>query len=48
MSILQLQDVYFSYKNKYQTNEVLKGLTAEFSEGKIYALTGKSGSGGIV
>ena len=45
MSILQLQDVYFSYKNKYQTNEVLKGLTAEFSEGKIYALTGKSGSG---
>ncbi len=45
MSILQLKDVTFSYENKYQKNEVLKGISAEFEQGKVYALIGKSGSG---
>lgn len=45
MSILQLKDVTFSYENKYQKNEVLKGISVEFQQGKVYALIGKSGSG---
>ncbi|MBD5554896.1 MAG: ABC transporter ATP-binding protein [Roseburia sp.] len=45
MSILQLRDVRYSYENKYQKNEVLRGISAEFEQGKVYALIGKSGSG---
>lgn len=45
MSILQLKDVIFTYENKYQKNEVLKGISADFEQGKAYALIGKSGSG---
>ena len=45
MSILEVKDVKFSYRNKYQTTDVLKGVTCSFDEGKLYALIGKSGSG---
>lgn len=45
MSILQLRDVRFRYENQYQKNEVLKGINAEFQQGRVYALIGKSGSG---
>ena len=45
MSILRLENVTYSYENKYQKNQVLKGIFAEFERGKIYALIGKSGSG---
>ena len=45
MSILRLENVTYSYENKYQKNQVLKGISAEFERGKIYALIGKSGSG---
>ena len=45
MSILQLENVTYSYENKYQKNQVLRGISAEFEQGKIYALIGKSGSG---
>ncbi len=45
MSILQLENVTYSYENKYQKNQVLKGISAEFERGKIYALIGKPGSG---
>lgn len=45
MSILRLQDVRYSYENKYRKNEVLRGISAEFEQGKVYAIIGKSGSG---
>ena len=45
MAILEVKDVYFKYESKYQTNEVLKGVSCAFEEGQFYALTGKSGSG---
>lgn len=43
MSVLQLQDVSYSYKgNKKQ---ILSSLNLEFQTGKLYAITGKSGAG---
>ena len=45
MSILNVRDVVFRYESKYQTTEVLKGVSCDFEEGKFYALIGKSGSG---
>jgi len=45
MSILDVRDVTFRYESKYQTVEVLKGVTYSFEEGRFYALVGKSGSG---
>lgn len=45
MSILECKNVTYSYEDKYQKQEVLKGVDAVFDEGKIYALVGKSGSG---
>ena len=45
MAILNVRDVMFRYESKYQTTEVLKGVSFAFSEGRFYALVGKSGSG---
>ena len=45
MAILHVRDVVFRYESKYQTTEVLKGVSCDFEEGKFYALVGKSGSG---
>ena len=45
MSIIEVKDVYYKYESKYQTTEVLKGISCSFEEGKFYALVGKSGSG---
>ena len=45
MSLLEIRDVTFSYRSRYQTNQVLNGVTCEFEAGKVYALVGKSGSG---
>ena len=45
MAILEVRDVKYSYKNKYRTTEVLRGVNCSFEEGKLYALIGKSGSG---
>lgn len=45
MSLLEIRDVSFSYRSRYQTNQVLNGVTCEFEAGKVYALVGKSGSG---
>lgn len=43
MSILKLSDVSYKYDS---TNKIiLKGVTAEFDSGKLYAIMGKSGSG---
>lgn len=43
--ILQLINTKFTYKNKYQTVEAVKGISADFEQGKVYAIIGKSGSG---
>ena len=45
MAILQVRDVVFRYESKYQTTEVLKGVSCDFEEGRFYAIVGKSGSG---
>lgn len=45
MAILEVRDVTFRYESKYQTTDVLRGVTCGFEEGKLYALVGKSGSG---
>lgn len=42
MSVLQLKDVEYFYSNGVK---VLRGVNAEFSAGKVYAIAGKSGSG---
>lgn len=45
MAILDIRDVVFRYESKYQTTEVLRGVSCAFEEGRFYALVGKSGSG---
>ena len=45
MAILNVRDVVFRYESKYQTTEVLKGVSCDFEEGRFYAIVGKSGSG---
>ena len=45
MAILNVCDVVFRYESKYQTTEVLKGVSCDFEEGRFYAIVGKSGSG---
>ncbi len=45
MSMLEVTDVDYYYRNKYQTNHVLKKVSCSFDPGKIYAITGRSGSG---
>ena len=42
---LELKDVHFSYHSKWQTTEVLKGVTCGFERGKVYGIVGKSGCG---
>ena len=45
MSVLELKNVCYSYKNQYQEVEALKGIDFTFDTGKIYAIVGTSGSG---
>ena len=45
MSNLVAQNLYYTYRNKAQQNEVLKGINICFKPGKMYAIVGKSGSG---
>ena len=45
MAILEVKNVRFRYDSKYQSVEVLKGISCAFEAGKFYALIGKSGSG---
>ena len=45
MEIIKIQNVKFSYKNKYQVVEALKGVSCTFETGKVYAIYGESGSG---
>lgn len=45
MEIIKIQNVKFSYKNKYQVVEALKDVSCTFETGKVYAIYGESGSG---
>lgn len=45
MDILSLQNVVYTYRNKYQTVYAVNNVTYNFESGKIYAIVGKSGSG---
>jgi putative ABC transport system ATP-binding protein len=45
MAILEVKDVSFQYRNKYQTVNALNGVNCAFGEGRLYAIVGKSGSG---
>lgn len=43
--ILRLDQVSYQYRNKYQAVEAVRQVSADFHEGKMYAIIGKSGSG---
>lgn len=43
--ILKLDNVCYQYRNKYNAVDAVKEVSAEFYEGKMYAIIGKSGSG---
>lgn len=45
MALIEARNVRFRYDEKYQSVEVLKGVSCAFEEGNFYALIGKSGSG---
>lgn len=45
MSILEMKNVSYIYKSKYQSVEAVKNVSFSFEQGKVYAIIGKSGSG---
>lgn len=45
MSMLELQDVRYTYHTKAQAVEALRGVSAVFEPAKLYAVVGSSGSG---
>ena len=45
MNTLKVEDVSYSYVNASGEQQVLKNVSAEFKEGKMYAIVGESGSG---
>lgn len=45
MSLLQLNNVSYTYKNRYQSVDAVKSVNADFERGKFYVIIGKSGSG---
>jgi putative ABC transport system ATP-binding protein len=45
MAILELKDVSYSYKSKYQQIDAVKQVNCNFEQGKVYGIVGKSGSG---
>ena len=45
MELLNVNQVSFSYQNKYQTVQAVKNVSCAFEAGKTYAIVGKSGSG---
>ena len=45
MTALTVNDVYYEYRNAYQTVKAVNGVTCQFEQGKVYAITGASGSG---
>ena len=45
MKCLQVNEVVYTYQNKYQTVQALRGVSADFVQGQMYAIIGSSGSG---
>lgn len=45
MERIKAESVSYSYQNKYQTVEAVKNVSCTFESGKLYAITGESGSG---
>ncbi len=45
MERIKAESVSYSYQNKYQTVEAVKEVSCTFESGKLYAVTGESGSG---
>ena len=45
MEIMKVEDVRYTYQNKYQTVHALDGVSYKFEPGKFYAVVGRSGSG---
>jgi putative ABC transport system ATP-binding protein len=45
MEILEIKNVYYIYKSKYQSVEAVKNVNLNIDRGKVYAIIGKSGSG---
>ncbi|MBQ9949446.1 MAG: ABC transporter ATP-binding protein [Clostridia bacterium] len=45
MAILELNNVTYIYKNKWQTTRAVNNVSYAFDCGKVYAIVGKSGSG---
>ncbi len=45
MSILTATDVFYEYRNAYQTVRAVNGVSCEFEQGRVYAIVGSSGSG---
>ena len=45
MERIRVESVSYSYQNKYQTVEAVKDVSCSFEEGKMYVITGESGSG---
>lgn len=43
--IIEAEKVDYIYQSKYQKTKALSGVTCSFEQGKVYAITGKSGSG---
>ena len=45
MEILRARELEYSYRNKYQIVNALRGVSCGFEKGRIYAVTGPSGCG---
>ena len=45
MSILTATDVIYEYRNSHQTVRAVSGVSCDFTQGKVYAIVGSSGSG---
>jgi putative ABC transport system ATP-binding protein len=45
LEIIRAEKVSYTYKTKYQTTQAVREVTCSFEVGKMYAITGKSGSG---
>lgn len=43
--IIESENVGYIYQTKYQKTQALSGVSCSFEKGKVYAITGKSGSG---
>lgn len=43
--IIAAENVSYTYQSKYQQTKALSEVTCDFERGKVYAITGKSGSG---